>query len=312
MSRRPRKYGKRKYVDNRDWPKYNEELVVRGTFFLNISFKDKWDIELKKMNDGKVGGRYKFPASFVFWLAVWHQLLDYRGLEGISRKLAEFGFIPYSEDYTTAWWRLRNFKPKAKLPTFKRLNIATDQTGLRKKKSSRYVEIKYGKKGKGRYLAVTITIDVKHHKLLDIEAHMEGDGPSESEVGIMHGKELIEKGYDIKKASGDGKYDTDDTFDFWGRNKTKTAIPPRKNAKIRRTKSKYRKREIRRIRKWGRKRWERIREFDDRLGVEGENSAVKRVFGEDLSSKRDDYACAEGIQKFVLYDFLKDYGAGRR
>jgi len=39
---------------------------------------------------------------------------------------------------------------------------------------------------------------------------------------------------------------------------------------------------------------------------------VERVFGEDLSSKRDDYACAEGIQKFVLYDFLKDYGAGRR
>jgi len=44
------------------------------------------------------------------------------------------------------------------------------------------------------------------------------------------------------------------------------------------------------------------------LAVEGENSAVKRTFGENLASRLENSMCAEAIQKFVFYDFLKDYG----
>jgi hypothetical protein len=312
MGRRPKKFGKRKYKDNRDWVKTNEQYVIRGTFYLDLSFKDKWDKELEKMNKGKKGGQYKFPDSFVFWLAVWHQLVDYRGLEGISRKLQQLGFIPYFEDYTTAWYRIHNFKPKIKLPSFKKLNISTDGTGLRNRNNGKYLEFKYGKKGRDRYIVVTITVDVRHKKLLGIEAHVEGQGPTEPEVGIKHGKELIEEGYDIDKFNGDGKYDTNDTFDFWGKNRTRIAVPIRKGAKIRLTKSKYRKREIRKWRKWGYKKWRKQRQYGDRLAAEGENSGTKRVFGENLSSKKDDSACSEAIQKFVFYDFLKDYGNGIR
>ena len=37
---------------------------------------------------------------------------------------------------------------------------------------------------------------------------------------------------------------------------------------------------------------------------------MKRRFGENLVSRRDDSMCAEAIQKFVFYDFLKNYDAG--
>ncbi|MGC8478439.1 MAG: hypothetical protein ACP5NE_00725 [Candidatus Micrarchaeia archaeon] len=47
---------------------------------------------------------------------------------------------------------------------------------------------KYGGSKRGKYLVVTITVDVKHKKLLDIEAHVEGKGPSEPEVAMEHGK----------------------------------------------------------------------------------------------------------------------------
>ena len=37
-----------------------------------------------------------------------------------------------------------------------------------------YREFKYGKKGKKKYLVVTITADIKNKKLLGIDAHVEG------------------------------------------------------------------------------------------------------------------------------------------
>ena len=47
------------------------------------------------------------------------------------------------------------------------------------------------------------------------------------------------------------------------------------------------------------------------MSVEGENSCVKRTFGENLASKLETSLCTEAIQKFVFYDFLKDYGKSR-
>jgi hypothetical protein len=82
--RRPTVYGKRKYKDDRDWKQYNEELVVRWTFFLDFSFVENWDKYLEKMNKGKMGGQYLSPDSSIHWLAIWHQLVNYRGLECIA------------------------------------------------------------------------------------------------------------------------------------------------------------------------------------------------------------------------------------
>ncbi len=98
-----KKNGKRwgkKFKDDRDWSKYNEELVIRGEFYLDLSFRDEWFSELGKMNDSKRGGQFLFPESFVKWLTVWKQLVDYRGLEGISRRLNQLGLIPRHPDHT--------------------------------------------------------------------------------------------------------------------------------------------------------------------------------------------------------------------
>ena len=139
MVRRPKRYGKRKYKDNRDWPKYNKELVVRWTFFFDFSFVENWDKELARMNGGKRGGQYLFPDSFMHWLATWHQLVPYRGLEGIARKLEGIHIIPAHENYSTAWYRIHDYIPEIKLPTFKELNISGDGTGMRSGNSGRYL-----------------------------------------------------------------------------------------------------------------------------------------------------------------------------
>ena len=89
------------YTDKRNWQQYNEELVIRGRMIFDLDFRDQWESELKNMNMGKRGSPYLFPESFMNLMMIWHQYLDYRGLEGMARSLVDLGIIPYYGDYTT-------------------------------------------------------------------------------------------------------------------------------------------------------------------------------------------------------------------
>ena len=92
------------YRDQRNWKEYNEEMVIRGTFFFDLDFVGKWDMELKRMNDGKRGSPFLFPESFMRFMMLWKQYLDYRGLEGMARSLKKMHIIPEYGDYTTIWY----------------------------------------------------------------------------------------------------------------------------------------------------------------------------------------------------------------
>ena len=94
--------------DERNWQQYNEELVIRGKMIFDLDFRDKWESELKTMNMGKRGSPYLFPESFMNLMMIWHQYLDYRGLEGIARSLVDPGIITYYGDNTTVWNRIHD------------------------------------------------------------------------------------------------------------------------------------------------------------------------------------------------------------
>ena len=92
------RWGK-EFKDRRDWRQYNEELVIRGEFYLDLGFVENWGDELEAMNRNKRGGQFKFPSSIMKWFIVWKQLLDYRGLEGIARKMSYLSLIPDFPDF---------------------------------------------------------------------------------------------------------------------------------------------------------------------------------------------------------------------
>ena len=64
-----REWGK-KFRDRRYWKKYNEQLVIRGEFYLDLSFMDEWHRELETANESKKGRQFKFPESLMKWLMV--------------------------------------------------------------------------------------------------------------------------------------------------------------------------------------------------------------------------------------------------
>ena len=95
-----KRWGK-KYIDKRNWEEYNEELVLRGVFYIKPSFLETWNQEIKQMNERKVGEPYLYPNSMIEFLAVLSPKYDDRALEGMMRAISEmtynFPVISYSQ-----------------------------------------------------------------------------------------------------------------------------------------------------------------------------------------------------------------------
>lgn len=305
------------YEDKRNWHEYNEQLVIRGMFYLDFDLFKDWDKELERMNKNKRGGQYRFPESFIEWEAVWHQLVDYRGLEGITRKLAEAKLIPCYNDYTTIWHRVHNFKPKIILPSQENLQVKSDGTGLKINNRGEYRMDKYGDKNKKKkHVVVVITADKKRKKLLDVDVFLEGEGESEPNIAIKQMKKLIKKKRHITNYGADGAHDTHAMFNFLDRHHIRSSIKIRKNSvAVRRQKygliSKRRQREVRKYQELGYEKWAKKVKYGDRWpATEGIFSGVKRKFGENIVSVRKPNVLAEALQRFWAYDILQLYGNG--
>jgi len=52
-----KRWGKKRHY-SRNWREYNEELVIRGTFYLDFEWAKSWKNELQEMNENKVGRPY--------------------------------------------------------------------------------------------------------------------------------------------------------------------------------------------------------------------------------------------------------------
>mgnify|MGYP003394176647 CR=1 FL=1 len=220
----------RPYEDKRDWPEYNEELVVRGEFFLDLDWVDSWDDELEKMNECKRGRPYEFPESLIELQAVWNQWINFRSIEGITRKLVEFSQLPKYNDYSTASRRVIKVETSFELPKQGFCSASSDGTGMKMNQAGEYKYDMYGRKKKKNWLKVTITANPLTKNLLDIDVHVEGKGPSEPDIAMQHLNNLWNNGITVDKFWGDGAFDVLELFNLLEKHNTESAIPIRENA----------------------------------------------------------------------------------
>ena len=296
------------YRDHRNWKEYNEELVIRGRMVFDLDFIDQWNAELRRMNSGKRGSPYLFPESFMNLMMIWHQYLDYRGLEGMARSMVDMGIIPDYGDYTTIWCRIHERKPDLDISGMRYAEIGTDGTGMKTNNAGTYRLMKYGDPDARRrkHLVVIITADVKTKRIIGIESHVEGTGPSEPETASEHIREAVMKGVRVKGFYGDGAFDVNDLFTLLHVTGTDPIIKIRKNASTDRYRgSKYRRRAVREYREKGYRQWAEENKYGMRWpGTEGIFSAVKRKFGENCVSRSPEGLEAEGYQRFWIYDYI--------
>ena len=300
-----KRWGK-EFVDKRNWVKYNEGLVVRGEFLLDMKWVKSWNAELEQMNKGKVGAKYEYPESLIKLQAVWHQLIDYRGVEGVTRKLCEFGELPQYNDFSTINRRVNRMDADVKLPVGSSFAAACDGSGMKFGDAGEYRERMYGKYRR-KYIKVVITADPHKKKLLACEVNIEGEGLSEPEVAEKHIIDFYRHGVTITKFWGDGSFDTLDLFDVLEMYGIESAIKIRKGS-VDKGDGSLRDREVKMYIKKGYKKWAHERRYGLRWnGTEGIFSAVKRKFGEQTRSSKIENALNEIKRKFWAYDTMKEY-----
>jgi len=303
MSKKKR-WGK-KYIDNRDWPVCNAQLVKSGEYFLDIDFVSNWDKELMIMNTGKVGAPFKYPNSLIEFQAIWHaKSIPFRMIEGMTKDLVKMSQLPAYNDYTTIEKRVNKLSLILNIPKGESIRIFTDGTSFQVVEGGEYLREKYGKKNR-RWVQVIIWGNQKTKEPVSFEVNIVQE--SELDSAKKQIENLIEKGVNVEGAGGDGAFDE---IDFWNWLEYKNIIPllkPDVNARddsksvMRNAAVKYRK-------KKGYKKWRIKTGYGHRWpATEGIFSAVKRIFGEQLHARSEKGLLQEAGLKFWAYTKMKCY-----
>lgn len=294
------------HIDRRNWSVYNEQLVKRGEYLLDLDFVSKWEEELKQMNLGKRGAPYQFPNSYIELEAVWYaKKIPCRMIEGISRKLTAFGQIPNYNDHTTANRRINQLVCQLVLPKSDSLTLFSDGTSLQVIESGEYLREKYGKKNR-RWVQVIILGNPESKEPVSFEVNLIQD--SELDSAKQQLAELQKKKIKIGAFGGDGSYDEIALWNWLVYNGIEPIIKPDKNAIVP-SGSRERDKNVKEKNTLGFDIWSREHGYGYRwTATEGIFSAVKRIFGEQIHARTELGIIQEAKIKFWAYQRIKRYG----
>lgn len=294
------------YFDRRDWDKYNEQLVKRGEFFIDLNFVEYWDKELATMNLRKIGAPYQFPNSLIEMQAVWHaKNIPCRMIEGITRQLAKKGNVLKYNDYTTTNRRINKLACQLAVPKGNNLTLFSDGTGLQVVESGEYLREKYGKKNR-RWVQVVILGDSESKEPVSFEVNL--IQASELDSAQRQLAELQRKKVNISCFGGDGSYDAIALWNWLVYNGIEPIIKPDKNAVVP-SGSRERDKNAEERNLLGYDLWAREHGYGHRWpATEGIFSAVKRIFGEQIHARSEIGIIQEAKIKFWAYQKMKRYG----
>ena len=286
----------RKYADSRDWKSYNEHLIRRGEYCINPTFLDTWIQDLSTLNIGKIGQPYKCPNSMIEFLAILKSKgFDYRSLEGIlrgfSKILGGFPIITFSQ--------IRR-RIIALSPSFTSnendLVVGVDGTGIKVSNRGEWIRQKW--KVKRGWIKVVLLGDTQGN-IIDVRIGNENLDERAAGRGMIRSNSKI-----IQKVLGDGLHDCEATFNLCEKLHKQTGIKIRKNATGKGLGR--RAREVRLFQELGYSNWSNQEGYGFRWpATEGIFSAVKRIFGESVSSHKTRNMYHEARLKFWSYQQLR-------
>ena len=227
---------KRKAKKKINWREYNESLVRCGELLVNTDFLSNWQEELKRMNNGKQGSKYRYPNSFVSLLATVHTyfLLPYRQMEGLIKVILTeevkklHAKIP---DYTTIWWRVSGMKVKLDPtinPEEEKVTIAVDSTGIKVTNRGEWIRDKWKLQRRG-FIKIHVAVNIKTRQIVAMEVTKENVGD-----GRML-KPLVEytcSKENVKTVLADGGYDSKRNFSYLDQMNIEPVIKVRKNSSM--------------------------------------------------------------------------------
>lgn len=281
----------------------DEKYIRRGVFLAVPDVFGDWQTELRAMNDGKRGGQYEYPDSFIDFVA---RVKDYAGMA--SRVMEGFllglsAYVPNVKrcDHTTICRRVNEFSKALK--TRGGSTIAIDSSGLTPARRGGWLTFKHRKKKS--FVKVHLAVDVRDGKILEFKVTPDDVHDGQVFPQLVEGASKRSK---LKKVLADGAYDDKDLDQFTKDKRAKLVTPPRRNSRVRRKpppESAARNDRVREYKRLGKKKWKKKYGYGKRWIVETVYSNWKRLFGEGLSAQTPKGVEAEVRRKsFLLNAFL--------
>ncbi len=323
--------GKRKRCKNYncliDWQVYNEGLVKRGEFLLDFDFLKDWKKDLGVLNRNKRGRPFKYPDCFIlFFLRLKCAFkIDYRTLEGIARKVVVFipGFSG-APDYST--FQVRGARLNYKFEVYQgseAQEIAGDASGLKATNRGEYRLREYRGKRK-EFLKLHLAVNIKSRQIIycDVTTERVRDGkelPKMIKAGKSFGK--------IDRGLFDAGYDSHRNYGLLAKEGIVPGIRPRRSMSLVRVRKEKMRVIVRLKKKKENERlkgryvrlkvleefltdeegWKQSNGYGRRWVVEGRYSVFKRIFSENVYSKRIKNIKCEVMIKVGLLNLFTHY-----
>ena len=292
---------KSKYLDNRNWKIYHNELILQGEFFFDLNFLENWDEELKSMNFKKRGAPYQYPNSLFNWLSPIYSFFSSRKIEGILNQLSHFIPKLKSCDHSTIIERLNQLDIKLDFDRTKPYRVAVDGTGNKLTNRGEYIVKKW--RVQRDWVKVSIVIDRFTQELMDVEIALDKEA-SDSYLAKKHLANLQD--VNIIDFAADGAYYEKELYQQL---KDKNIIPVIKMPKNALAKGfdpmHSAVKEMKKL--GGYEPWRDKYKFGHRWNIEGYNSSTKRCFGECLRMHKKENCFNEARMKFINNERMKKY-----
>ncbi len=279
-----------------DWKIYNEGLVKRGEFLLDFGNFENWQEELKRINENKPGRPYQYPDSFMLFFLRLKSLfkIDYRTLEGMSRKL--IAFIPQAKtapDYTTFCMRLSELGMKIEIyQKTEQQDIAGDSSGLKTSNRGEYRISKY-RGQKRKFVKLHLAINTKTKQVLWYKVTKQHSQDVKELANMVSHSSKYGK---IKKGYFDAGYDSKNNYKILKEKEIIPVIRPKHSTDLEHVRIM-----IRELGKKGQidvrlqvleeflldeEKWKEKYDYGKRWAVEDRYSVFKRLFSEHVWSKK--------------------------
>jgi Transposase DDE domain. len=295
---KPRKKAKKRRKVN--WREYNESLVKRGEVMFDTDFLENWRAELRAMNKGKEGAKYRYPSSLIWLLATVHAyLLPYRQLEGFLNVMSVHVHKLRVPDYTTMWWRVARVKVvlNPEIDPERDVIIAVDSTGIKVTNRGEWIREKWNKQKKRGFIKIHVAVDVRTRKILSMRVTKE----HVSDCSML--KPLVRTvPCNVDRVIADGAYDSKANFRFLDDIGVEPAIKVRKNASVLHAHGCMPRKMVVVEQLQDVKKWKRRHGYGMRWMAESVFSSLKRTFGEHVSSVRWNNIVNELLLKASVYN----------
>lgn len=294
----------------RNWSRYNEHLVSRGELCLDLEWVRGWREELEGMNRGKRGKPFLFPDSMIRFVDTAMRVMGipFRQMEGFLRGLSSMIGIRVP-DYTTLWRRVTRRRveltPSA-IPGDEWV-IAIDSTGI--KVSDRGEWLRESWRVCRGWIKVHVAVEVSSKRVVGIEVSDEREADHVFLPSLVGQARTMFEGR-IARVLADAAYDTHANFVFLRGEGIEAGIRIKRNASRKGRGSFARPLAVMERNRLGEAGWKERYGYGRRWSCESVFSAVKRIFGERVRSRRRENAFNEVRSMFSAYNRLLEVGGG--